>query len=176
MSFFRVYIVVIAVFISGLLILARLLFLNLEQKEFLQREGEKRAIGTSVIKVNRGMIQDRSGKPLAVSTPAFALRLNPAKLPSSDQDLSPLADYLGVTPQVLREKLREHAKGKGYYLRRDVPPSDARRLLNSGLKGLQADRTFKRFYPAGEVAAHVVGIVNTDDKGIEGLNSLMTNY
>ena len=102
----------IAVFISGLLILARLLFLNLEQKEFLQREGEKRAIGTSVIKVNRGMIQDRSGKPLAVSTPAFALRLNPAKLPSSDQDLSPLADYLGVTPQVLREKFENTQRVK----------------------------------------------------------------
>ena len=114
------------------------------------------------------MIQDRSGKPLAVSTPAFALRLNPAKLPSSDQDLSPLADYLEHASSASK-KLREHAKGKGYYLRRDVPPSDARRLLNSGLKGLQADRTFKRFYPAGEVAAHVVGIVNTDDKGIEGL-------
>ncbi|MDC2963959.1 penicillin-binding protein 2 [Gammaproteobacteria bacterium] len=169
MSFLRVYIVVLAVFISALVIVARLLFLNLDQKEFLQREGEKRAIGTSVIKVNRGMIQDRSGKPLAVSTPAFALRLDPAKILSSDQDLSPLADYLQVTPKVLREKIRGHTQGKGYYLRRDVPPSDARRLLDLELKGLQADRTFKRFYPAGEVAAHVVGIVNTDDRGIEGL-------
>ena len=124
MSFFRVYIVVIAVFISGLLILARLLFLNLEQKEFLQREGEKRAIGTSVIKVNRGMIQDRSGKPLAVSTPAFALRLNPAKLPSSDQDLSPLADYLGVTPQVLREKLRELKNTFGLHKRVRIACTD----------------------------------------------------
>ncbi|MFL2504329.1 MAG: peptidoglycan D,D-transpeptidase FtsI family protein [Candidatus Azotimanducaceae bacterium] len=169
MSFLRVYTVVLAVFISALLIIARLMFLNLEQKEFLQREGEKRAIGTSVINVNRGMIQDRSGKPLAVSTPAFALRLDPSKILASDQDLSPLAEYLGVTPKMLREKVRENTKGRSYYLRRDVPPSDARKLLDAGLKGLQADRTFKRFYPAGEVAAHVVGIVNTDDKGIEGL-------
>ena len=106
---------------------------------------------------------------MAVSTPAFALRLDPTEILSSDQDLSPLADYLRVTPKVLREKIRGHTQGKGYYLRRDVPPSDARKLLDLGLKGLQADRTFKRFYPAGEVAAHVVGIVNTDDKGIEGL-------
>ena len=169
MSFLRVYIMVLAVFISALVIIARLIFLNLEQKEFLQREGEKRAIGTSVINVNRGMIQDRSGKPLAVSTPAFALRLDPSKILASDQDLSPLAEYLGVTPKVLLEKVRENTKEGSYYLRRDVPPSDARKLLDAGLKGLQADRTFKRFYPAGEVTAHVVGIVNTDDKGIEGL-------
>ena len=89
------------------------------------------------------MIQDRFGKPLAVSTPAFALRLDPAKLPSSDQDLSPLADYLGVTPKMLREKVRENDKGKGYYLRRDVPPSDARRLLDAGLEGCRQTALLK---------------------------------
>ena len=175
MSFLRVYIVVGAVLISALVIIARLLFLNLEQKEFLQQEGEKRAIGTSVINVNRGMIKDRSGKPLAVSTPAFALRLDPSQLLASDQDLSPLAGYLGVTPETLRQRVQEQTRGRSYYLRRDVPPSDARRLMDAGLKGLRADRTFKRFYPAGEVAAHVVGIVNTDDKGIEGLELAHNN-
>ncbi|MBA58377.1 MAG: cell division protein [Gammaproteobacteria bacterium] len=169
MNFVRAYLVGIGVFICVLVIIARLLVLNLDQKEFLQEEGNKRAIGVSEISVHRGIIQDRLGKPLAISTPAFSLHVDPKQLLAADQDLSVLTEYLGVDQEFFKKRMQENIKGRGYYLKRDVPPSKARELLSSGIKGLQADRTFKRFYPAGEVAAHVVGIVDTDDKGIEGL-------
>jgi len=137
--------------------------------DFLQAQGEARALRTEQIVALRGMISDRNGEPLAVSTPVATLWANPKFLLEEERDWGALAKALDMPLAELKKKLALY-KGKQFmYLKRQISPSLARRVMDLDFPGIYSQRKYKRFYPAGEVAAQVVGFTSIDDKGQEGI-------
>jgi cell division protein FtsI (penicillin-binding protein 3) len=143
--------------------------LNLEHgREFLQGQGAMRSVRTAEIPAYRGVITDRRGEPLAVSTPVVSIWANPLLLKDSPR-LPELAQALDMPLPTLQEKLA-HYEGKQFmYLLRHLVPADARTILDKGIPGVAGEREYRRFYPAGEVAAQLIGFTNVDGQGIAGL-------
>ena len=157
-------------FISAMLAMAaRLVQLEVEEKDFLQDQGDARTIRMQKINAHRGMILDRRGDPLAVSSPVVSLWTNPSELPDDEVRIRALASGLGVTLDEFRSKMTR-ATGRNFvYLRRRISPPEADLILSLGIPGVYGEREYHRFYPAGEVTAHVVGFTDIDDRGQEGI-------
>ena len=136
--------------------------------QFLQGQGEMRSVRTVEIPAYRGMISDRRGEPLAVSTPVVSIWANP-KILQQSQRLPELAQALGVPLKTLTDKLARHQGKQFMYLQRHRVPADARKVLEKRVEGVYGEREYRRFYPAGEVAAHLVGFTDVDDRGLGGL-------
>ena len=136
--------------------------------EFLQDQGEARYVRTAVLPANRGIIADRRGEPLAVSTPMASLWANPSVLSQSDR-LPELASALGREPAELQARVQRYAGKEFMYLQRRMKPAAARDVQRLKIPGVATRREYQRYYPAGEVVAHLVGFTNIDDQGIEGM-------
>ncbi|NLU98851.1 penicillin-binding protein 2 [Marinomonas sp. UCMA 3892] len=157
----------------------RLFYLTVVDKDFLQNQGEIRAVRTEAIPATRGMILDRRGEPLAVSTPTWTIIANPRalwKLPRDpslnigpEQEIKRLAEVMGVGRAWLQERFEANKTRSFMYLRRQIPPHEADAIMAANVVGVSKTKEYKRFYPAGEVASHVVGFTNIDDKGQEGI-------
>ena len=135
---------------------------------FLQDQGEARYVRSAEIPAHRGIISDRRGEPLAVSTPVVDLWANPGELAASER-IDELARALQLDPAQLRERVRRYADKEFMYLRRHMTPADARTAMRLKVAGVGGKREYQRYYPAGEVAAHLVGFTDVDDHGIEGM-------
>ncbi|MEH6590084.1 MAG: penicillin-binding transpeptidase domain-containing protein [Halioglobus sp.] len=168
----RFYMVVAVLLIFAAMLVARVLVLQIldtdRGHEFLQGQGERRSVRTTEIPAYRGMISDRRGEPLAVSTPVVSIWANPRVLGNSER-LGELAAVLEMSLADLKDKLARYSGKQFMYLQRHRVPADAREILELRIGGVYGEREYQRFYPAGEVAAHVVGFTNVDDKGITGL-------
>ena len=157
----------------------RLFYLTVVDKDFLQNQGEIRAVRTEAIPATRGMILDRRGEPLAVSTPTWTIIANPKalwKMPRDaslnigpEQEIKRLAEVMGVGRAWLQERFEANKNRSFMYLRRQIPPHEADAIMAAKVVGVSKTKEYKRFYPAGEVASHVVGFTNIDDKGQEGM-------
>lgn len=137
--------------------------------EFLQSQGDVRSIRNVTIPAYRGLISDRNGEPLAVSTPVSSLWLNPKEIVHSKEKWPALAAALDMPVARLKEKVNSNANKEFVYLRRHIAPAQAQEILKMGISGLYSQREYKRYYPAGEIAAHLVGFTNIDDQGQEGI-------
>jgi cell division protein FtsI (penicillin-binding protein 3) len=137
--------------------------------EFLQRQGLVRTLRLETIPALRGVITDRNGEPLAISTPVVSLWAQPQELRLSIERLAELSDKLSIKSSTLKKKLSRFKNKEFMYLRRHMTPADAEDVLALGVSGVYAQQEYRRFYPAGEVAAHLVGFTNIDDRGQEGL-------
>jgi cell division protein FtsI (penicillin-binding protein 3) len=143
--------------------------LNLEHgRDFLQGQGAMRSVRTAEIPAYRGVITDRRGEPLAVSTPVVSIWANPQLLKDSPR-LEELAQALQMPLPTLKEKLANYEGKQFMYLLRHLVPADARTILDKGIPGVAGEREYRRFYPAGEVAAQLIGFTNLDGQGIAGL-------
>ncbi|MBP8925200.1 MAG: penicillin-binding protein 2 [Pseudomonadales bacterium] len=136
---------------------------------FLQSQGDARSLRLEPIPAYRGIISDRHGEPLAVSTPVQTLWANPKTLVSEVEDWKPLASALGFAPAELQRRIASVATREFVYLRRRMKPADAARVMALGVPGVFMRSEYQRFYPAAEMAAHVVGFTNVDDRGQEGI-------
>jgi cell division protein FtsI (penicillin-binding protein 3) len=148
---------------------ARLVQLEVHEKDFLQDQGDARTIRMQKINAHRGMILDRRGDPLAVSSPVVSLWANPAELPNDDDRLRALASGLGVSLDEFRDKMHRAAGRNFVYLRRRIAPLEADLILSLGMPGVYGEKEYHRFYPAGEVTSHVVGFTDIEDRGQEGV-------
>ena len=119
---------------------------------------------------------DRNGEPLAVSTPVQSLSANPQELEANDADIARIGALLKTDPALLKARIAESASRKFIYLRRHMNPADASAVMDLGLKGISSAREYQRFYPAGPVAAHVVGLTNVDDVGQEGVEATYNKW
>jgi len=173
---------VLAVLLCGLALLLvwRLVSLQLLDTErgyrFLQEQGDARALRDELIPVHRGIISDRNGEPLAVSTALQSLSANPQELVIREEDWARLAVPLGTSPELLKARMAANASRKFVYLRRHMNPADAAQVMDLKIPGIRSDREYQRFYPAGPVAAHVVGLTNVDDKGQEGIEATYNEW
>lgn len=136
---------------------------------FLQDRGEQLAERSRTIPAYRGLITDRRGEPLAVSTSVVTLWADPRALPADARQLEPLARQLGVPVRDLLERRERNAAREFMYLARQWTPEDAAKVLALGIPGVDSREEFKRYYPAGEVAAQLIGFTNVDDRGQEGI-------
>ena len=140
-----------------------------EKRAFLQREGDLRTIRTLRVPASRGVIHDRRGEPLAVSTPVVSIWADPAHVDPAHEAFARLAGLLELDPAALRARLERRADRRFLYLRRQVDPALAERIAALGVPGIEQQDEYKRFYPAGEVAGHLVGLTDIDDVGLEGV-------
>jgi len=166
--FRRKLIVVFFVLISGLLVW-RAFYLQILNKDFLRTEGESRSLRVVKIPAHRGMITDRNNEPLAISTPVDSIWAIPKQVMDNPQSVPALARLIDVEPDALLQMLRERIGREFVYLKRHVSPERSREIMNLGINGVYQQQEFKRYYPAGEVTAHLVGFTNVDDTGQEGI-------
>ena len=137
--------------------------------DFLQGQGDARTIRTEQIPGYRGVISDRNGEPLAVSTPVSSIWIDPRRLINEKDRWQELATATGVSYQKVKQKVLNNKRRGFIYLRRHLSPQLAEKILALKIRGVNVQREYKRYYPAGEVAAHIVGFTNIDDKGQEGM-------
>ncbi|HMN35006.1 MAG TPA: penicillin-binding transpeptidase domain-containing protein [Chiayiivirga sp.] len=150
-------------------LVARAVDLQLLHNEFYQREGNARFQRDIPIAASRGMITDRNGEPLAISSPVESIWASPRVLLQHPEQRPALARALGMTPEALDERLLPRAERDFVWLRRHMAPAEAEAITALKIPGVGSQREFRRFYPLGEPAAHVLGFTNIDDRGQEGL-------
>lgn len=150
-------------------LVARAFYIQVVDNDFYVAQGDARALREIPIPTSRGMITDRNGEPLAVSTPVESIWGNPQELLKNPGRLPELARALGVSEDVLTRKLAQRADKEFVYLKRRINPDEAERILSLHIPGVASQREYRRFYPQGEALAHVLGFTNIDDEGQEGL-------
>ncbi len=147
----------------------RALFLQFFNADFLQQRGNAQALRVIDISAVRGMILDRNGQPLAVSTPVDAVSADPGKLVGNPKSWRPLAKTLGISYSKLKAKIKRNSKRHFIYLNRQVLPETAERVMALDIDGVFLRREYKRYYPLGAVTGHLVGFTNVDGQGLEGV-------
>src|SRR5690606_17940037 len=143
--------------------------LQWEQGEFLKKQGQARAVRTVTVKPNRGRILDRNGEILAVSTPVDSIAGDGTVLCAEPGRFAELTEALALDADAIAALCREHADSEFFYLRRHLPPERAAQILALKVPGVYSQREYRRYWPHGPVTAHVVGLTDIDDQGLEGL-------
>jgi cell division protein FtsI (penicillin-binding protein 3) len=152
-----------------LVLIFRALYLQVFNDSFFREQGQARHKRQLTLFANRGMITDRNGEPLAISTPVQSIWVTPKGMPElSDKQLTLLAEKLGMTKQSVMQRLADKRKDF-VYLRRQLTPAQAQEVKALNLPGIFAQTEYRRYYPAGEVMAHIIGFTNIDGRGQEGL-------
>ncbi len=155
--------------LAGAALLWRAVDLQVLNKEFYRHHGDARALRVVEIPAHRGEILDRHGEPLAISTPVASVWAVPGQLLQQRQRLPTLAAALDLDAAALVEMLQARAGRKFVYLKRHLTPDRADEVAALGLQGVHVRGEYKRYYPAGEVAAHLIGFTDIDDQGQEGI-------
>ncbi|WP_192979971.1 peptidoglycan D,D-transpeptidase FtsI family protein [Pseudomonas sp. EggHat1] len=164
---FRLVLVLLALMVCA--IAWRMLDLQVLDHDFLKAHGDARSVRHIPIPAHRGLITDRNGEPLAVSTPVTTLWANGKELQAGREQWPALAAALGQDAASFAARLEQNKEREFMYLVRGLTPENGQRVLDLKVPGVYAIEEFRRFYPAGEVAAHVVGFTDIDDRGREGM-------
>lgn len=164
---FRLVLALLALMVAA--IAWRMLDLQVLDHDFLKAHGDARSVRHIPIPAHRGLITDRNGEPLAVSTPVTTLWANGKELQAGRDQWPALAAALGQEPAGFAARLEQNKEREFMYLVRGLTPENGQRVLDLKVPGVYAIEEFRRFYPAGEVAAHVVGFTDIDDRGREGM-------
>lgn len=165
----RLYLVLLVMLLCLVAIGWKVSALHIMERDFLQGQGDARTIRTVPLVANRGLITDRNGEPLAVSTPVKSIWINPKQVTGNRATINVLAEELDLNAEVLAVNIEKNAGKEFLYIKRRLPPADADRLLAHKLDGVYEQLEYQRFYPQGEVAAHLIGTSDVDDIGQEGL-------
>jgi len=160
---------ILGLIIIVLVVIGRMFYLTVLDRSFLLSQGNARSLRTMEIPAYRGMIMDRLGEPLAVSTPVDSIWINPQDFPHDYKTIHLVARKLSLSMRRMRFILRHYKHRQFAYLKRDVQPPLAKSLEELGIPGVYLKREYRRYYPEGETTAHVIGFTNIDDRGQEGL-------
>ena len=172
----RLFVLVVILLLIALGLIGRLINLTVINRQFLQNQGNARTIRRVTIPAHRGMILDRHGVPLAISTPVNAVWIDPADFKPSVSQLARLSTLLQVSKPLIQQQC-VHGRGKEFvYLKRGLNPSLARQIKSLKIPGVFLQDEYHRYYPEGPVMAHVVGLTDVDDKGQEGLELAYNNW
>ena len=147
----------------------RLADIQIINPDFLRHQGDARHLRQVPVIAHRGMILDRQGEPLAISTPVHSVWVNPQDVSVEEPRLAQLADTLDLPVSVIRDKIATNPSREFIYLKRRVTPERANQVKQINIRGVALQREYKRYYPAAEVTSHVIGFTNIDDLGQEGL-------
>jgi cell division protein FtsI (penicillin-binding protein 3) len=164
---FRLVLALLALMVGA--IVWRIVDLQVVSHDFLQGQGDARSLRHIPIPAHRGLITDRNGEPLAVSTPVTTLWANGKELQAGRAQWPALAAALGQEPKAFARRLEQNSTREFMYLVRGLTPEQGQVIIDLKVPGVYGIEEFRRFYPAGEVTAHVVGFTDVDDKGREGV-------
>lgn len=164
---FRVVLGLLALMVGA--IAWRIVDLQVVDRDFLIGQGDARSLRHIPIPAHRGLITDRNGEPLAVSTPVTTLWANAKEMQTAKDKWPELAAALGQDPKALAERLEAQANKEFIYLVRGLTPEQGQQVLDLKVPGVYGIEEFRRFYPAGETTAHMVGFTDIDDHGREGV-------
>jgi cell division protein FtsI (penicillin-binding protein 3) len=162
----KLIVAAIALGFTGLI--GRAAYVQVFANDFFLRQGEVRFARTLTLPANRGRVLDRNGMLLASSVPAPSIWANPEDIERDPAKLRELARLLGMSPAELDKKLKDDEK-TFVWLRRQLDEPVAKKILALGIKGVYDIKEYKRLYPEGEAAAHIVGFTNVEDQGQEGV-------
>ena len=165
----RKFILVLCMGLAAMTLVGRAVTLQVLDKQFLVNQGQARHLRTVSLSAHRGMLRDRNGEPLAVSTPVESVWVNPQMLGNEQQRIPELTRLLSLEHASVKRTLASRADREFIYLKRHVSPALAEQVMALEIPGVYLQREYRRYYPDGEVAAHLVGFTNIDDVGQEGL-------
>lgn len=154
------------------MLFARSVYLQVIHNDFLQQEGNARYSRVIDISAHRGKITDRNGDALAISTEVQSVWVSPGEVEISAKQLSQLAQLLGMNVAEVKSKLSDTTRDF-VYLKRQLPPELAKKVMDLGIGGVALRREFRRYYPSAEVSSHVIGFTDLDDNGQEGMELAM---
>lgn len=161
--------VTVVFFLIVLALFVRMVNLTMWQKEFLQKQGESRSKRIISIPGLRGMIQDRNGFPLAISSPVDSVWINPQEFSLTHENAALLANKIGLPEKEVYDHILLYKNKSFVYIKRELNPSVAEAVKTLGIPGVYLQQEYKRFYPDGEVASQLVGYTNIDGNGQEGM-------
>ncbi|MYD42361.1 MAG: penicillin-binding protein 2 [Gammaproteobacteria bacterium] len=161
--------------VAGVLV-GQMSYIAFIERYFMQAFGQQQSERTQFIPVHRGMIYDRLGEPLAISTPVIAVTVNPSRIAWSDTAIENVAEILELDATSLRRKFTENSSRAFMYLARRQPARKALALQQLKLDGLDIQTEYRRYYPMGEVAAHLTGITDIDEQGLEGMEKTFDDH
>ncbi|KTD82905.1 peptidoglycan D,D-transpeptidase FtsI family protein [Legionella waltersii] len=163
--------VTVAAFFSLILLvlLWRMLDLTVLHRKFLQGQGNARSVRVIDIPAYRGMITDRNGTPLAISTPVESVWVHPKEFSPDEDQFMQLAKYLNLKPKELSRKIVNAENREFLYLQRQIPPMLSKKIEALKIPGVNFQKEFKRYYPDSDSISQLIGFTNVDDQGIEGI-------
>jgi cell division protein FtsI (penicillin-binding protein 3) len=159
-----------------IVLLGRAIYLQINQADFLQQQGHARHLRILPLPAHRGMLMDRHGEPLAISTPVDSVWVNPTPFLKAQTHWPQLTKLLGIKTSELHKLLAKRLQREFVYIKRHISPSLAKEVNRLKIPGVFLQREYRRYYPAGEVAAHVLGLTNVDDQGQEGLELALNDF
>jgi cell division protein FtsI (penicillin-binding protein 3) len=166
---FRCWFVISLFVLSVFALSSRAVYLQLLKSEFLKEQGDERAVRVINVPAHRGTLMDRNGEQLAISTPVDSIWAEPREVLKSEILLPDLANVLGMSQQKLKKWLHDRIRRDFVYLKRHAHPNLVEEVKKLKIKGLSTQSEYKRYYPAAEVTAHIIGFTNVDDEGQEGI-------
>lgn len=149
-------------------LMGRSLYLQVLHKSFLQEQGANRYSRKQPLQAQRGKILDRNGAILAISSPVESIWINPRDFKPSQEQLLALSKLLAVAPEKISEKAKDQKRGF-IFLKRRLSPEVASRVMQLQIAGMFSKREYRRYYPAAEVSAHLVGFTGLEENGQEGM-------
>ncbi len=152
-----------------LILIWRMLDLTVLHRQFLQGQGNARSLRVIDIPAYRGMITDRNGTPLAISTPVESVWVNPKEFSPDKEQFMDLAKYLNLTPKELSRKVVNAQAREFLYLQRQLPPMLSKKIEALKIPGVNFQKEFKRYYPDSDSISQLLGFTNVDDQGLEGI-------
>lgn len=156
------------ILLSFLGLVVRAIYLQGMHNDFLQQKGESRYSRVIEISAHRGMITDRHGEPLAISTPVESVWASPRGMDATPGQLKKLANLIRMDVAEVRKRISD-PKRDFVYLRRHLPPDITAKVVELNITGIFLKREFRRYYPTGELTAHMLGFTDIDDNGQEGI-------
>lgn len=162
--------------LAGVALLGRAVDLQLVHNQFLVGQGDQRFIREVDSVAHRGMILDRNGEPMAVSTPVDSVTANPRLLASVTDQWPLLAQALHKDREEVASRLAGNQDRSFLYLARHMKPSDTVAVKKLGMTGVSVEREYRRYYPSGEVAGHILGFTSVDDVGQEGVERAFDDW
>ncbi|WP_282176880.1 penicillin-binding transpeptidase domain-containing protein [Vibrio nereis] len=170
----RFYLVLFFVFVAFAALVGRIAYIQIVEPDNLIKQGDLRSVRAKTLHSARGIISDRNGEPLAVSVPVEAVWADPVTIFKQGglKDIDrwhALADVLGLKRDELLDKINSNKSRRFIYLQRQVSPAMAHYIRELKLAGVGLKAESRRYYPAGEVSAHLVGVTGIDGHGLEGV-------
>lgn len=165
----RLYVVSAFFCLILLTLLYRLYDLMVMDRPFLKGQGDARSLRFVDVSAYRGMIIDRQGSPLAISTPVQSVWVNPKSFTATPAQMTTLAQLLNISKAQLEQRLDKAKNREFLYLQRQITPQIYKKISQLNLAGIHFQEEFKRYYPAGESTAQLLGFTDIDDSGLEGL-------
>ncbi len=173
----RYYLVLVVVALIYLGLMARTAYIQIVEPDMLKKQGDLRSLRVAANTVQRGSIVDRNGAELAISVPVETVWADPKVIMDNNalsmtKHWQALADVLDQDINKLTARVVKSPRKRFIYLERKISPAMANYIKELKIPGIHLRKESKRFYPAGEISAHLIGFTNVDDKGIEGIERM----